>query len=332
MVNSVYVESDIRDHPRTQSILERFGAQTIIEVDHYGEIFNPNAQNFRIQKNNPSLILAAKQNNRVLAAPTGYGLDGDNHYYFSHMLNCVYDCRYCFLQGMYRSANQIIFVNYDDFISDIKSIASEHPDQTAWFYSGYDCDSLAFDPVTAFTGNFIPALQEIPNARLELRTKSTQIRGLLELEPHANVVTAFSFTDEHSHAKLEHGVPSIGKRINAMKRLMDRGWQIGLRFDPLVYHEKYREGFRSLIESIIAIIDPAKVHSLSLGTFRLTRNHFKKISHLYPEEPLFSQDLELQGGIVSYPRIQEEEMIAWCEACLLEYFPKELYYPCEWHD
>ena len=40
------------------------------------------------------------------------------------MLNCVYDCRYCFLQGMYRSANYVLFVNYDDFRVQIEESIS----------------------------------------------------------------------------------------------------------------------------------------------------------------------------------------------------------------
>ena len=31
------------------------------------------------------------------------------------MYNCLFDCRYCFLQGMYNSSNFVIFVNYEDF-------------------------------------------------------------------------------------------------------------------------------------------------------------------------------------------------------------------------
>ena len=81
-----------------------------------------------------------------MPTPPDYGLGADRHYYFSHMLNCLYDCRYCFLQGMYQSANYVLFVNFEDFQSDIRSIAEANPDQQHFFFSGYDCDSLA--PVT----------------------------------------------------------------------------------------------------------------------------------------------------------------------------------------
>ena len=332
MISCVYIEEEVRQHPRAQQFLKRFKNIPLIEVGHYGEVFNPRAQNFRLQKKNPAIIIASKNKGQVLATPEGYGLGEPNNYYFSHMLNCVYDCRYCFLQGMYQSAHQILFINYEDFEEQIRKIAAQHRDQPVWFYSGYDCDSLAFEPITRFTDFFVPLIASIDNAWMELRTKSTQIRSLLRQTPNPRIVTAFSFTDHYSHRKLEHGVPAISKRIKAMRSLIDSGWPVGLRLDPVVYHQDYQSAFSKLLDEIFYHIDAKELHSVSLGTFRLTKDHFRKLSRLYPEEPLFAQELALNNGIISYPVSQEQEMIAYCEDQLIKRIPEHKYHPCEWHD
>ncbi len=331
MPSRIYIESAVREHPRSQQILARHPGVPVVEIEHYGEVFNPRAQNFRLQKRDPALILARKHRGHVLAAPEGYGLEGDRHYYFSHMLNCLYDCRYCFLQGMYRSAHHLVFVNYEDFDTAIRDTTARHPGEPVWFYSGYDCDSLASEPMTRFTEHFLPLFAELDNAWLELRTKSTQVRGLLSRPPQQRVVTAFSFTDPHSHRRLEHGVPSIAKRIDAMSRLMAAGWPVGLRLDPVVYHRDYQQQFRRLLEQLFEAIDGSALHSVSLGNFRLTRDHFRTSARLYPEEPLFAQELVLHNGIVSYPEALEREMIEFCETELLRYIPAASYQPCDWH-
>lgn len=332
MASCIYIEAGVRDHPRTRRILARARRTPVVEIERYGEVFNRRAQNFRLQKNHPALIIAHKPGRRVLAAPEGYGLGGDHNYYFSHMLNCVYDCRYCFLQGMYQSAHQVVFVNYEDIGDEIERTAASHDGRPVWFYSGYDCDSLASDPLTGFCEYFIERVAEIGNAWLELRTKSTQVRALLKRPPVERVVTAFSFSDAHSHQKLEHGVPTIDKRIEAMRRLLDAGWPVGLRFDPVVYHRDYQAAFVSLLDRVFAAIDARRLHSVSLGSFRLTRDHFRSVSRLYPDEPLFAQQFELDNGIVGYPREREREMIEFCETRLLERVPDESYHPCKWHD
>ena len=76
------------------------------------------------------------------------------------MLNCVYDCRYCFLQGMYRSANYVLFVNYDDFRVQIEESISSCKGNSI-YYSGYDCDSLALEPVSHFCDYFWKFLRVI---------------------------------------------------------------------------------------------------------------------------------------------------------------------------
>ena len=332
MVSRIYVESEVREHPRTRALLQRMHRLPVIEIEHYGEVFNPRSQNFRLQKKHPAMIIARKNKGEVLAAPPGYGLGGDHNYYFSHMLNCIYDCRYCFLQGMYQSAHQVLFINYEDFGERIRQLATHHAGEPVWFYSGYDCDSLANEPVTRFTEYFVPLLADIDNAWMELRTKSTQVRTLLRMQPLPRVVVAFSFSDRHSHARLEHGVPSIARRIDAMRRLQQAGWPVGLRLDPVVYHSRYQDEFVALLDQIFSVVDADSLHSASLGGFRLTRDHFRNLSRLYPEEPLFAQQMSLQNGIVSYPREREREMIDFCETALLQRLPRESYHPCAWHD
>ena len=332
MVSCIYIEKAIREHPRALKLLERNIQAPVVEIEHQGEVFNPRAQNFRLQKNNPALIIASKQARRVLAAPQGYGLGGNYNYYFSHMLNCLYDCRYCFLQGMYPSAHQVIFVNYEDFADSISETADQHPGEAVWFFSGYDCDSLAYEPMTRFADYFLPFFAKKENAWLELRTKSTQIRQLLKHEPCERIITAFSFTDQHSYEKLEHGVPTIEKRIAAMKTLMDAGWPVGLRFDPLIFHNNFSQAFSKLLDKIFSTIDKDKVHSVSLGAFRLPKDNFRRINRLYPDEALFAQNLALHNNMMSYPLDQEQNMIQDCESQLLNYISPEIYHACQWYE
>ena len=120
MINTIYIEEEIAEHPRTLDIIKRFPNATKIDCKRYGEIFNRKSQNFRLQKKKPALILAKKHKSLVLPTPKQYGLGAEHNYYFSHMLNCLYDCRYCFLQGMFQSAHYVLFINYEDFIVDMQ--------------------------------------------------------------------------------------------------------------------------------------------------------------------------------------------------------------------
>ena len=328
MIETLYIETAIQAHPRVAAIRRRFPQARVVSCERYGEVFNPKAQNFRLQKQRPALILAEKYQKFVLPAPDGYGIGGQRNYYFSHMLNCLYDCRYCFLQGMYQSANYVLFVNYEDFQQQIRRICQEEPAEDHCFFSGYDCDSLAFEPVSDFAEQFLPVFAELPNAWLELRTKSTQIRSLLNRPAAPRVIAAFSLAPRAIAAKVEARAPGVDKRLAAAAKLQQQGWAIGLRFDPLIYQHDYRQLYRQLFQQVFAAIDAEALHSVSLGVFRLPEQYFKKIHKLYPDEKLFASPLQTATGMVSYRGDLEQAMLNDCTAMLLEYIPHSKLFPC----
>lgn len=328
MISTIYIEEEIASHPRTLTILERFPDATKIMCERYGEIFNRKSQNFRLQKKQPALILASKHKGLVLPTPKQYGIGAEHNYYFSHMLNCLYDCRYCFLQGMFQSAHYVLFVNYEDFIDDMQSLVEKHNKEPVHFFSGYDCDSLALEPVTHFTDDFLPFFENNKNALLELRTKSTQIRNLLKREPIENCVVAFSFTPDNIAKTLEHKAPAVDKRLQAIVDLQQAGWQVGLRFDPLIYTKEYANEYRELFNNVFSKVKEEHLHSVSLGSFRLPKDYFRKLEKLYPDEKLFASPLEEENNSIGYPAEIRDDMLNFCQDIITKHIPTEKFFPC----
>ena len=327
-MDTLYIEQDVKDLPRAQAIIERFPKSRLIYIERYGDVFNAPSQDFRHQKQNPALILASKQGRRVLPTPPGYHIGGNHNYYFSHMFNCVYDCRYCFLQGMYNSGNYVVFVNTEDFFSDIDKVASQHENDEVWFFSGYDCDSLALDPITGFVDDCLQHFENRPQAHLELRTKSTQIRPLLKRPAIPNVVVAFSLSPEPIVKAEEHSTPSLQKRLGALKKLQDHGWKIGFRFDPLLYTDDFETLYGTMFDQVFDQLDASRVHSVSTGVFRLPKGFHKKLVRLYPDARLLAAPLFDNSGMVSYPKHTEQKMRAFCDSKLKQVFKDEQLFPC----
>lgn len=332
MIDVIYIEDEIADHSRTLAMIARFPRATVVPCERYTEVFNPRSQNFRIQKQKPALILAKKHGNRVHPTPPGYGIGAERNFYFSHMLNCLYDCRYCFLQGMFSSANYVFFVNFEEFeesiddaIADAKQVG-----ETACFFSGYDCDSLAMEKLTGFADAFLPFFAKRPQALLELRTKSINVASLLN-RPEAlpNVVVAFSVSPPRVAESVEHGAPPVARRIDALAKLAERGWPIGLRIDPLIAAPDFEEGYRKLIASIFDRVSAESIHSVTVGPMRFPQAMLDRITRLYPEEPLFAASFEKRkDGLVSYPVEIEAGMRAFVIERLRERMPADRIFDC----
>ena len=330
MIETIYIENQVKNHFRTKKILSKLNKNVdVIYCDHYGEIFNIKSQNFRVQKNKPALILAKKDGKKLHEIPKNFGIGGDKNYYFSHMLNCIYDCEYCFLQGKHMSAHYLLFVNYEDFFLEIKKKILENSTKKYYFFSGYDCDSLAFDGVTGFIKYFLPIFKQNKNAILELRTKSNQINKLLKHEPIDNCIVAFSFTPENISKLIEHKTPSVKKRIVAMKKLANAGWKLGLRFDPIIPACNFAKIYENLFKNIAANINEKDIHSISFGMMRFPKKMFKRMNKENSNKRILSLPLENRKGIYTYKEKMENKLENIIVSKLRKYMKNTPIYNCK---
>ena len=293
-IENIYIEDEIKNLKKTKSILSKIKYKNIIFCDKYTEIFNTNNQNFRIQKLNPNIILAKKYGNLILKTPPKFNIGYKYNYYFSHMLNCVYDCKYCFLQGMFNSANFLVFVNYEDFFEEIDSILTKNPNKKICFFSGYDCDSLALEKITNFLSSFLIFFEQRKNAFLEVRTKSTNIEVFKKIKPINNVIIAYSLNPEDIIQKYEQKTPTFAKRLESLHLLQSLGWKVGIRFDPIFVSHSNINIYNRFLENIFLKINPNTLHSVTIGQFRMANNFLNKILKIRTSESL--EFLELHNN------------------------------------
>ncbi len=316
MRKTIYIEKEIKDAPRTVNLLKKFKDPAIIFIDRYSEVFNKKNQNFGLQKINPAIILAKKHKNFLLETPKNYSIGKKKNYYFSYMYNCLFDCRYCFLQGMYNSSNLLIFLNYEDYFNEINSIRSKKTSNNTTIFSGYDCDSLGYDHVTNFSTTALLYFEKFKDIELEIRTKSTYLKPFYRKSLN-NIVLAFSFTPEKFSAKYELGVASFKKRINALKKVLEFGWNVGIRLDPFVVYQGWEKDYKNLFKILFSLVPRDQMHSVTYGNIRYPKQIFTNIKKKYPDEKLFLKFEKNKKNI--YDEDNEELIKSFCKKYLFNY-------------
>ena len=121
---------------------------------------------------------------------------------------------------------------------------------------------------------------------------------------------------------------SISKRIRVISELASKGWKIGLRFDPLIHGENWKELYQELLDKIYNNISLDNLHSVSFGSLRFPKRMFRNIFKLYPHEPLFTSPLSLNNKIISYDIEIEEEMTSFCKNLSLKYINEDQIFKC----
>lgn len=217
----------------------------------------------------------------------------------------------------------VLFVNYEDFQSEIKHRLTEHPGEEVFFFSGYDCDSLAYEPISRFVTAFLPFFAQHPSAILELRTKSIQIRALMSTPAIPNCIVAFSLAPQQLVAAYEAGTPSLIKRLRAMQALAQAGWQVGIRLDPLIWHADWKAQYAQLIDQL-SILPPSSVHSITLGTLRFPRTVYQNMRRIYPTEPLLVDAMVTDHRTSAFfDPARHRAMLAFCHAQLTTHYAEE---------
>ncbi|MDD5769997.1 MAG: hypothetical protein PHE25_03445 [Candidatus Gracilibacteria bacterium] len=289
----IYLEKSQKDNIIAKNIILKFTNVNILEIDNYKNIFDKNISG-SIEK----VIVIAGVNNAILEAPTGYGHSGTG-YFLKNSLNCIYNCNYCYLKGAFKNDIQVFFVNYDLMKKQIlETISRRQNNETIWFYTSDYSDNLATDNLTNFSIEFFPFFDSLENIKAEIRTKSTNIGNLLKLKPSKNIEIAFSLNPSEVIEKYELKTPNLDMRIKAINTLISAGWQVGIRFLPLLEIDNYKEVYEKFLDYVVLKIDFSKVYSVFIGGLLYTKEDYNKIIKKEPYLDLLYKLEDSRDGFV----------------------------------
>ncbi len=295
---NVYVEKDVADRAQTQLILrnlEKFkllepGSEKLIHGT-YNQYFGATKKPYLQKRTNLNLFIAQKKGLLVKPAPPAYGASTNKqHYYFVHSYNCIYECEYCYLQGYFHSPDLVFFINHEEVIEEMTKIIKTTNEET-WFHAGEFSDSLALSHITNEFSFYWPFFKTHRHATLELRTKSANVSLLAKTEPLSNVVVSFSMSPIDTIKEVEHKTAPLMARIEALSILKNKGFQLGLHFDPIIYSENIFDSYRVLIQNIVSRVTPDSFRYISIGVVRFTPDVYHQMNKNYPQSKVLNDSL-----------------------------------------
>lgn len=319
LFSHIYIEERALSYPFTDRIIQRFPKAERIIIGHYKNVFNRPRQDFVLQKQSPKLILAVKEDSFLYEGPEvcedfGY----DNFYYASTLLNCLYDCDYCYLQGLYPSANIVAFVNIGDFFTAVEKQLAEGQ---LYLCVSYDTDLLAFEGLLPYTSCWIEFAKKHQNLLIEIRTKSANFNRIKQLEAIDQVILAWSLSPSPIAKRYERLAPGLESRLKAAFQAIEYGWKVRLSLEPVLKVEGWKGIYSQFVDRIFEVLPADKIHDINIGAFRMSRDYYKKISQMRTDTDVFAYPVETKKGVVSYK--DEHEIRKFVFDRVAKYFPEE---------
>ena len=314
----IYVEKKILNNKNTLEILSKFKDVKIIEIENYKEVFSSNNQDFHLQKLGQKLILASNKANMIYeGAVVCESFENDNFYYTSSIINCVYDCEYCYLQGVYSSGNIVIFVDIEKVFEEVEELYNKL--KTLYLCISYDTDLLAIENICGFSEKWYYFIEDKKDLKIELRTKSGNIDKFLNLKPLDNFIVAFTLSPENLALKNEKYTASFKNRVKAIKELQEKGWKVRICIDPLIYSDNFEENYGQMIEYLFNEIDKEKVIDISIGVFRISKEYLKKMRNQNQNSEILYYPFECVDGVYTYSDKTKSYMINFIKEQFLKY-------------
>lgn len=327
--NKVFIESAVLSSPRVEQILAKIEWQERIEITALDEVFGRVRKPYFQKRDNLNLFIAQKKGQLVKPAPPAYGKSGAPHFYFIHAYNCIYECQYCYLQGYFNSPDLVFFVNYEEIMAEIVRLAHEYRELAPWFHAGEFSDSLALSHITQELPLLFDTFAELPWAQLELRTKSVNLRQLEKLKPLANVTISFSLAPAKRVKNTELKTPSLALRLQAIERLCQLGFRVGVHLDPIIYDSQFVGDYRQLCQQIGEVLPDQSLEYVSLGVVRFTKDVFYQVKKNYPDSDFIQQDYAKSfDGKVRYIRPLRNQILSYVRDLLSSHYPSEKIYLC----
>lgn len=320
---TVYAEKDVWNEQWNNRL-----SSSPIFIDHYKDVFNRSHQNFAAQKKAPSLILAKKTGTLIYkGAPVCQSFGNEHFYYTSCMMNCVYHCDYCYLQGMYPSGHVVAFVNLEDYFSELETLLKEHP---VYLCVSYDTDLLALEQSFSFVSRWLSFAVNHPDLTLEIRTKSGNpaIFDTLAKLYDGNeslkeqVIFAWTVSPEGLCKTTEHGAASLPLRLKALITAKAAGFSVRLCFDPMIFHGGWKESYSTLVDKVFSMISADLLYDVSIGVFRISTDYMKNMRKKRPDSAIVQYPYITDNGVSHYGTLSEE-MVHYLQKLLLHYLPAD---------
>jgi len=180
---------------------------------------------------------------------------------------CPFDCAWCYLKGTFRfrpEKTKPVIKDYKKIELHVKRFLEEESDPEI-LNTGEIADSLMGENGDSpFSKFIIPIFESQKIHKALFLTKSSNIKNLLELESHSQVIMSFSLNAIPVADKWEKA-PKVMRRVEAAKKLYEEGFEVRARIDPMLPVENWERHYIHLIDLIFERFIPERI---TLGSLR----------------------------------------------------------------
>lgn len=242
----IYYEKEIIEYPLGQQLMEKYKDIPKVIIENHNNIEEMRKkQNSEFPDMKKNLIIGVRKTHKFVK----------NHKTSDYLVpytssGCTAMCMYCYLVCNYNKCAYLrLFVNREQMLEKIIKTAQKSEKQLT-FEIGSNSDLVLENTIT---GNLVWTIENFAKTEkgfLTFPTKFDMVDEILPLQHNGKIIIRMSVNPEEIINKVEFGTSRLKGRIEAINKLAEAGYKIGILIAPVILVENWKELYTELIQKL----------------------------------------------------------------------------------
>ena len=243
---AIYYEKEIVNYPLGIQLMEQYKEISKVEIENHNNIEEMRKkQNSEFVNMKSNLIIGVRKTHKFV----------ENHKTSDYLVpytssGCTAMCMYCYLVCNYNKCAYLrLFVNREQMLEKIIKVAKQSEKQLT-FEIGSNSDLILENTIT---GNLVWTIENFANTEkglLTLPTKFEMVDSILPLNHNGKIIIRMSVNPSEIINKVEFGTSRLKGRIEAINKLVEAGYKIGILIAPVILVENWQQLYTELIQTL----------------------------------------------------------------------------------
>lgn len=243
---AIYFEKEILNYPLGKELMEKYKDIPKVEIENHNnieEMRKKENKEFPDMKRN--LIIGVRKTHKFV----------ENHKTSDYLVpytssGCTASCMYCYLVCNYNKCAYLrLFVNREQMLEKVIKTAQK-AEKELIFEIGSNSDLILENSIT---GNLEWTIENFKNTEkglLTLPTKFDMVDPILDLDHKGKVIIRMSVNPAEIINRVEFGTSRLKGRIEAINKLAEAGYKIGILIAPVIMVENWKQLYLELIQQL----------------------------------------------------------------------------------
>lgn len=302
--SGIYYEPKVLEYDLGKKLYEKYKGLEWIPIESHNNIEELRSkENSEFEKMKRLLILGTRKTHKYT----------ENHKVSDYLVpftssGCSAMCLYCYLVCNYNKCSYLrIFANREEMLDKL-ILFSKKGEKALTFEIGSNSDLILENTITDNLPFVINNFLSEGRGNLTFPTKFSMVDPLLSLNHQGRVIFRMSVNPEEIIHNIEIGTASLEKRIEAINKMVEAQYRVGILIAPVIFVENWKEQYTTLLNILQDTLSEKMKSQMFIEIIFMTYSfvHRKINNEAFPDATeLYNQEYMVGRGMGKYCYRQE---------------------------